>query len=104
MTENTHATEPESAPVRAITSSRHPIAVRRGGLPVVVPPAQDETGFTLIELLVVVVILPLVIGGIAVALLSVFGLQNQTTNRITDSNDEQIASVNFNRDVQSADS
>jgi Tfp pilus assembly protein FimT len=88
--------------VRAITSSRHPIAVARRAARRRAA-GEDETGFTLIELLVVVVILPLVIGGIAVALLSVFGLQNQTTNRITDSNDEQIASVNFNRDLQSAE-
>ena len=33
---------------------------------------EDDAGFTLIELLVVVVIMPIVIGGISVALLSVF--------------------------------
>ncbi len=62
----------------------------------------DESGFTLIELIVTVTILPLVVGGIAVALLSVFGLQNQTTNRIGDSNDVLISSSLFNKDVQSA--
>ncbi len=88
--------------MRTNVSSLHPIAVARRAAHRRAT-AADETGFTLIELLVVVVILPLVIGGLAVALLSVFGLQNQTTNRITDSNDEQIASASFNRDVQSAE-
>ena len=63
---------------------------------------EDEQGFTLIELLVVVVVLPIVIGGIAAALLSVFGLQTQTMNRIGDSNDELVSATNFSRDVQSA--
>jgi Tfp pilus assembly protein FimT len=63
---------------------------------------HDEVGFTLIELLITVVILPIVIGGIAVALVSVFSLQGNTTDRIGDSNDALVASVNFNRDVQSA--
>lgn len=81
--------------------SLHPVAIvrkatrRRAA-------GSDEAGFTLIELIVVVAILPIVVGGLAMALLSVFGLQNQTFNRVTDSNDEQIASVSFNRDVQSA--
>ena len=63
---------------------------------------NDEAGFTLIELVIVVVILPIVIGGIAAALLSVFGLQDQTQNRIGDSNDALISSSTFNKDVQSA--
>ena len=63
---------------------------------------EDEVGFTLIELLIVVVILPVVIGGIAAALLSVFGLEDQTQNRIGASDDAQVGSANFNKDVQSA--
>ncbi len=47
-------------------------------------------------------ILPLVIGGIAAALLAVFGLQDQTTNRIGDSNDVLTSSSVFNKDVQSS--
>lgn len=43
------------------------------------------------------------VGGIAVALLSVFGLQNQTNNRIGDSNDELYSATAFNKDVQSAE-
>ena len=47
-------------------------------------------------------ILPIVVGGIAAALLSVFGLQDQTQNRIGASDDAQVGSANFNKDVQSA--
>ena len=64
---------------------------------------DDEAGFTLIELLITVVILPVVIGGIAAALISVISLQQNTSNRVTDSNDALVGSVSFNRDVQSAE-
>jgi prepilin-type N-terminal cleavage/methylation domain-containing protein len=64
--------------------------------------AQENEGFTLIELVVVVAILPIVVGGIAVALISVFSLQNSVSNRVSDSNDALVASSVFNRDVQSA--
>ncbi len=63
---------------------------------------EDSGGFTLIELVVVVAILPLVVGGIAVALISVFSLQHSVTNRVSDSNDALVASSTFNRDAQSA--
>ncbi len=53
-------------------------------------------------MIVVVAILPLVVGGITMALLTVFGLQNQTTNRIGDSNDALTSASYFNKDVQSA--
>jgi len=62
----------------------------------------SESGFTLIELITVVAILPIVIGGISVALLSVFNLQDGVSNRVGDSNDELISSAYFNKDVQSA--
>jgi prepilin-type N-terminal cleavage/methylation domain-containing protein len=64
---------------------------------------QDDAGFTLIELLVVVVVIPIVVGGISAALLSVFSLQGSVANRVGNSNDSLVASVNFNRDVQSAE-
>ena len=51
----------------------------------------DESGFTLIELIVTVAILPMVVGAIAVALLSVFSLQGSVSNRIGDSNDELVS-------------
>jgi prepilin-type N-terminal cleavage/methylation domain-containing protein len=63
---------------------------------------HDDGGFTLIELLIVVTILPIVVGALAFALVSVLGLQKQTSDRIGDSNDELVASSAFNKDVQSA--
>lgn len=82
--------------------SLHPVAVARHATQRHVN-GSDEAGFTLIELLITVVILPLVIGGICAALLAVFGLQDQTQNRISDSNDAQVGSAAFNKDVQSAE-
>jgi prepilin-type N-terminal cleavage/methylation domain-containing protein len=66
------------------------------------PQTRDEDGFTLIELLVVIVILPLVVGAISVALMSVLTLQTGVSNRISGSADAQTVSANFVRDVQSA--
>ena len=63
---------------------------------------RTEGGFTLIELLIVIVILPLVIGAIAVALVSVFSLQGSVSNRLSDSGAAQVVSANFEKDVQSA--
>jgi prepilin-type N-terminal cleavage/methylation domain-containing protein len=63
---------------------------------------RSDEGFTLIELLVVVVILPIIVGSIAVALISVFGLQTQTSSSLTASGDAQVASANFVGDIQSA--
>ena len=40
---------------------------------------------------------------IAVALISVFSLQGTVSNRVSDSNDELVASAYFNKDVQSAE-
>ncbi len=62
----------------------------------------DESGFTLVELIVVVAVMPIILGAIATALISLLSLQNNVTNRIGDSNDALIASTDFNRDVQSA--
>lgn len=64
---------------------------------------DNEAGFTLIELIVVIAVLPIVVGGISVGLLSVFSLQGTVTSRVTDSNDALVASAYFNRDVQSAE-
>ncbi|MHB2027471.1 MAG: prepilin-type N-terminal cleavage/methylation domain-containing protein [Acidimicrobiales bacterium] len=63
---------------------------------------DGEGGFTLIELLIVVVILPLVVGAIAVGLVSVFSLQTRTSSRLGDSSDAQMVSSTFIKDVQSA--
>jgi prepilin-type N-terminal cleavage/methylation domain-containing protein len=86
--------------------SSHPIAIarsamrRRAGLQQ--PPRHDDSGFSLIELVIVIAILPIVLGGIATALISIFSLQGQTQNRIGNSNDALEGSVTFNKDVQSA--
>jgi prepilin-type N-terminal cleavage/methylation domain-containing protein len=82
--------------------SIHPVSVARRATRRRVE-GIDDAGFTLIELLITVVILPIVLGGIAAALLAVFGLQDQTQNRIGDSNDAQVGSATFNKDVQSAE-
>lgn len=63
---------------------------------------SSSAGFTLIELLVVVAVMPIVVGALTIGLLSVFTLQSKTSNRLTDSDDAQIVSVNFQNDVQSA--
>lgn len=67
----------------------------------------DESGFTLIELLVVVVVLPLLMGGVAAMIMTVF--QNTapkdpagTSTRLADSRDAQLSSAYFVRDVQGA--
>ncbi len=80
----------------------HPIAAARRATRRRIE-GDDEAGFTLIELIVTIAILPIVVGGISVALISVFSLQGSVTNRISDSNDSLVASVYFNRDVQSAE-
>jgi prepilin-type N-terminal cleavage/methylation domain-containing protein len=64
--------------------------------------ASRDAGFTLVELVIVIAILPIVLGAISVALISVFSLQGATANRIGNSNDALVASSNFNKDVQSA--
>lgn len=61
-----------------------------------------EEGFTLIELLITVVILPLIVGALTLALVSVFSLQGGVASRISDSGDAQTVSANFANDVQSA--
>jgi len=61
-----------------------------------------DAGFTLLELLIVLGILPLVIGGIAVAMVASFQNEGAVTARLADSHDAQITSAYFVRDVQAA--
>jgi len=63
---------------------------------------NNESGFTLIELIIVIVILPMIVAGVAAAIIAT--LQNQSTefNRLSGSADAQIASAYFASDVQSA--
>jgi prepilin-type N-terminal cleavage/methylation domain-containing protein len=64
--------------------------------------ARADEGFTLVELLIVIVILPIIVGAIAFALVSLFSLQNGTANRLANSGDAQTVSATFEKDVQSA--
>ena len=63
---------------------------------------RDEGGFTLIELIIVTLIIPIIIGAITVALISIFSLQGSTSSRVSDSGDAQVVSSNFETDVQNA--
>jgi prepilin-type N-terminal cleavage/methylation domain-containing protein len=63
---------------------------------------QTEDGFTLIELIIVALIIPIIIGAITLALISIFSLQTTTASRISNSSDAQVVSSNFESDVQSA--
>ncbi len=63
---------------------------------------RDESGFTLIELIIVTLIIPIIIGAITLALISIFSLQTGTGSRISDSGDAQVVSSNFETDVQNA--
>jgi prepilin-type N-terminal cleavage/methylation domain-containing protein len=63
---------------------------------------DQEAGFTLVELLVVVVILPLVVGAICVALLSVMTEENSVASKVSNSGDTTVLAANFVKDVQSA--
>jgi prepilin-type N-terminal cleavage/methylation domain-containing protein len=63
---------------------------------------NTEGGFTLIELIIVSVIIPIIIGAITLALMSIFSLQGGVTGRLSGSGDAQIVSTNFETDVQNA--
>ncbi len=65
-------------------------------------PNPSDAGFSLIELLIVVAIMPLVVGAIAVGMVSVFSLYSSVSNRVSDSADAQLVGLNFETDVQSA--
>ena len=88
------------------TSSLHPVVLARVAMRRRMAAANqrevDEAGFTLIELIVTITILPIVVGGIAVALVSILSLQGSVSKRINDSNDALVSSSVFNKDVQSA--
>ena len=63
---------------------------------------SKDSGFTLIELLIVTAILPLVIGGLAVGIVSVFRLQSSVSNRLGDTFDSQQISAIFSKDITAA--
>jgi len=64
---------------------------------------RDEHGLTLVELLIVCVITPIIIGGLAVALIELLSLQQGAQNRISDAADAQTVSSYFEKDVLGAE-
>jgi prepilin-type N-terminal cleavage/methylation domain-containing protein len=64
-------------------------------------PRRDERGFTLIEVLVSVVILGIIIVPLGNALIGFFRNSADTTGRLSESHDLQIAAAYFAQDVQS---
>lgn len=63
---------------------------------------KAEDGFTLIELLIVLLILPIVIGGVTVAIITSLQDQQNLAGQLENSSGAQGASAFFVRDVQSA--
>jgi type II secretory pathway pseudopilin PulG len=63
---------------------------------------DHEAGFTLIELAIVLVVLPLIMGAVAVAILVTLQDQAGVSTRLSDSVDSQVTSAFYVRDVQSA--
>jgi len=63
---------------------------------------RTSDGFTLVELLITVTIIPIVMGAIGLALMSIFSLQGSASGRLTDSGAAQVISSTFLKDVQSA--
>ncbi len=63
---------------------------------------EDEAGFTLIELVIVTAVLPIIIGGLAIGLVSIFSLQTGVSNRISDTEDSQVVSSTYLSDIQGA--
>ena len=66
-------------------------------------PVTDDAGFSLIELIVVLVIMPIIVGAIAMGLVAVFHLQSSTGQRLSGSVDMQKVSSQYVRDVQNAE-
>lgn len=64
--------------------------------------SEDESGFTLIELVIVTAVLPIIIGGLAIGLLSIFSLQNSVQNRVSETGDSQVVSSTYLSDIQGA--
>jgi hypothetical protein len=61
-----------------------------------------ESGFTLVELLITMVILPFIVGALALAIVAVFQLNGSTVSRINDAADAQILSTSYENDIHSA--
>jgi hypothetical protein len=66
------------------------------------PRKRPEDGFTVVELLVVLVIMPLIVGAIAVAIITTEKNAGTTKSRLIDSANAQITSEYFVPDIQAA--
>lgn len=64
--------------------------------------SRSDGGFTLIELLVVLVIIPMIIGAVAEAIIFTVANDASTSNRLSDSANAQVTSAYFVHDVQGA--
>jgi prepilin-type N-terminal cleavage/methylation domain-containing protein len=62
-----------------------------------------DAGFSLIELVVVLVVMPIIIGAIAMGMVAVFHLQSSTGQRLSGSVDLQKVSAQYVKDVQNAE-
>lgn len=74
----------------------------RGRLAAARDASNGDGGFTLIELVMVSVILPVVVGAVALAFIQVMQLQGGITARIADTADAQVVSAHYVKDVESA--
>jgi prepilin-type N-terminal cleavage/methylation domain-containing protein len=68
------------------------------------PPGNTEDGFTLIELLIVLVIMPLVVGAVAIVLITVFENDQGVQHTVEDSSAAALGSSYYVRDIESAGS
>jgi prepilin-type N-terminal cleavage/methylation domain-containing protein len=75
---------------------------KRAGLNAIVARMRRDDGFTLIELLIGTVILGIISGAIAQALIVGFTTTGDTSQRFSESHDAQISSAYLANDVQSA--
>ena len=64
--------------------------------------ARADDGFTLIELLIVCMIIPVIVGALALSLLAILSEQHQTAASISDTADAQTVSAAYGTDVMSA--
>ena len=63
---------------------------------------RDDDGFTLVELVLAVTLMGVVIGAVASAMIVMFTTTGETTERLSESPDLQLAAAYFGSDVQSA--
>lgn len=63
---------------------------------------RDESGFTLIELLLAVMLMGVIVAAVSGALIVMFTTTTETTERLSESPDLQIAAAYFGSDGQSA--